>query len=133
MPAWIGVFCAVCVVSASAAQTLDQSERAMAGLMIARTLEADCGETIKWAGSSGATTFYAKNFKKLVSEGHAKPDLRKFERHGVKWLQTFIAWMEDDGVNFAALSKNEQSEVACDWAKAIANTRHPAGRFLARK
>ncbi|GGX57098.1 hypothetical protein GCM10007385_27410 [Tateyamaria omphalii] len=105
----------------------------MAGLMVARMLQNDCKPDVTWAGQSGATTFYAKNFNVLVAEGHSKSALRKFERHRTKWLQASIAWMEDAGIKLAGLSREQVRDAGCDWASSISGTNHPAGRFLKSK
>lgn len=117
--------------SAVAEQEFTATQQAMWGLQWAASLAEDCSKNVKWIETSAGSMNVQLGHKLLRSEGHKNGALAKARRSaGAGPYVQFDAWLKDEG--FQPNSQNIQ-KLQCEYAKKIAGTKHPIGRFLVRK
>jgi len=114
-----------------AAENFTDSELAISGLMVARSMvEADCKGRVFWAQSSAGKSGYAAGYAQLREEGYSKKEMRRASKHRTKWIQAFGMWLAEGGLGIAG--SEVDSDQLCSYIEEIAGTNHPVGRFLVK-
>ncbi|MEP1537550.1 MAG: hypothetical protein ABJQ34_16375 [Paracoccaceae bacterium] len=117
--------------SAVAEQEFTATQQAMWGLQWAESLTQSCSKNVQWIETTAGQMNVRLGHKVLRSEGHKNGALAKARRTpGAGPYVQFDAWLKDEG--FQTNSKNAR-QFQCEYAKKIAGTNHPIGRFLVRK